>query len=336
MQLGFTVPIFEDPLSRDPYRLTYDLCRRAEAVGFSHAFIGHHHFTPGFQSAPFVFLAGIAAHTSTLQLGTAVYLLPLHHPVLVAEEVATLDRLSGGRALLGIGTGYRQHEYDGLDAPFHRRGARLEEWVDVVRSAWTGASATSAHHGRQLELPLLEVLPPPRRPSGPPIWIGGVARAAIERAGRIGDGWIADSMQTRSGHVRRAATYRAAAEASGRTPTVCLVRNAAVGPHGLLEETWLPAAAEQLLAYWRAGARSRDDAELAGRLEAGQPVTLGQMSHDRAIVGTPDDCVAELMRYREGLDPDLVVLWFDSVRDPAEARRMIDAFGADVLPAIVT
>ena len=117
---NLTLPRYEDQGERDPFRQTYELARHVESVGFTGAFIGHHSFTPETKdpSAPFVLLAAIAARTEQLRLGTGVFLGALHHPITICEQVATLDQISGGRAVFGVGTGYRKYEFDAYGSPF--------------------------------------------------------------------------------------------------------------------------------------------------------------------------------------------------------------------------
>lgn len=109
IEFSLTLPRFRDEDEPQPYRRTFDFCRTVDELGYSGGFIGHHSFSPEVldESAPFVFLSAIAAHTERMRLGTGVYLAGLHHPANICEQVSTLDRISNGRAVLGVGTGYR-------------------------------------------------------------------------------------------------------------------------------------------------------------------------------------------------------------------------------------
>src|SRR5262245_28969543 len=117
MKVSIRLPIFEDPGARDPLGPTYEIARAAEDAGFHAGFIHQHHFTANYITAPWVLLSAIAARTTELRLGTSIFLLPTHHPLEVAESIATLDRVSGGRVILGAGIGYRVYEYEpfGID-----------------------------------------------------------------------------------------------------------------------------------------------------------------------------------------------------------------------------
>src|SRR5258708_134947 len=112
VRFSLTLPVLRDPSARHPFGETYELARLAEAHGFHTAPIGPHHFLPGNLADPLTFLAAVAARTDTLRIGTGIFQLPIHNPVRVAEQVATLDQLSGGRVSLGVGLGWWPLEYE--------------------------------------------------------------------------------------------------------------------------------------------------------------------------------------------------------------------------------
>ena len=134
---------------------------------------------------PFVWLSFIAARTTSLMLGTGVLVLPLRSPVLVAKQAAALDRLSGSRLLLGVGSGWLRDEFDAVGAGFADRHERLAESVSAMRALWTQPRASYA--GRHTSFADLDMRPRPGRPV--PVHIGGSVTAAARRAGRLGDGF---------------------------------------------------------------------------------------------------------------------------------------------------
>jgi len=139
---------------------------------------------------PLLQLAQAAMVSRRLLLGTSVFLLPLRHPAPVAKQVATLDHLTEGRLVFGVGVGGEfPKEYELCGVPHNERGARLAEGVAVLRKLWTGEKVS--HEGRFYG-PFSDVpmQPPPRQPGGPPIWFAGRTDAALRRVGRIGDGWL--------------------------------------------------------------------------------------------------------------------------------------------------
>jgi len=140
------------------------------------------------RSAPLVLLSHLAATTERIRLGTAIYLLPLRHPVVVARETATLDRLADGRLVLGVGVGWLEGEFDALEVPFADRGGRTDEDIEVLRRLWTGDPVT--WDGRHRRFDALAVRPTPAQGTAVPIYVGGESPGAMRRAATLGDGWI--------------------------------------------------------------------------------------------------------------------------------------------------
>jgi probable F420-dependent oxidoreductase len=183
------------------------LARGAEAAGFESVWTVEHVIYPeGYESAypydpsgrmamdsgtplpdPLLWLAFVAAASETLRLGTGILILPLRNPLVLAKELATLDHLSGGRVELGIGVGWLEEEFDALGVPFARRGARTDEYIEVLRSLWDGDHAS--HDGEFLSFADVSSNPKPTN-GRVPIHVGGHSRAAAERAGRLGDGFF--------------------------------------------------------------------------------------------------------------------------------------------------
>lgn len=172
--------------------------------------------------APFVdavvALGLIAGATRTADFGTAVLVLPLRHPVVLAKQLASLDALSGGRLRLGVGAGWLREEFDALGVPFDTRGKRFVEWIRLLRACWTGFPP--AVHGEHYDLPADVVcLPTPARPV--PVLVGGHSPVALRRAGSLGDGWLAQQSLDALDPAELAAGAQAArdaATAAGRDP----------------------------------------------------------------------------------------------------------------------
>jgi probable F420-dependent oxidoreductase len=131
--------------------------------------------------------AYLAALTTRVQLGISVLVLPQRSPVIVAKEVATLDRLSGGRMVLGVGAGYHETQFRWLGADFARRGQRLDEYILAMRELWTASEPR--FEGQYVAFSDVVFSPRPVQPQGPPIVIGGSSPAALRRAARLADGW---------------------------------------------------------------------------------------------------------------------------------------------------
>jgi probable F420-dependent oxidoreductase len=133
-------------------------------------------------------LTSIAVTTSTIKLGTAVYVLPLRHPFITARAVTSLDVLSGGRVVLGVGAGWLAEEFTALGLDPKRRFSRTEECIEILRALWT--EATPSYHGRHFDFDAVHFAPRPATEPHPPILLGGDSDRALERAARLGDGWI--------------------------------------------------------------------------------------------------------------------------------------------------
>ncbi len=189
----------------------------AEALGYHSTFLVEHHFTGfGQVSATLNLLTWIGSRTKTLRLGTAVLVLPWHNPVLLAEQIATLDLLSEGRVDAGIGKGYRLNEFDGFCMPIEEADARFEECLEVMTKAWTSETPWS-HRGAYWQFDNVVVEPPSAQNPHPPIWMGAGSPASIKQV--VGNGFNMllgqfDSLEQISQEV---ALYKSEVEARGRT-----------------------------------------------------------------------------------------------------------------------
>jgi probable F420-dependent oxidoreductase len=162
-------------------------------------------------------MAYVAAITERIKLGTAVAVLPIRNAVLNARQVATVDRYSGGRVLYGVGVGWLQEEADAMGMPWDRRGARADEHIALLRALWTASGTHVEFHGEFWDLPAMD--PEPRPVQQPiPILVGGHSEAAIERAARLGDGWIAANMSSER-VAELQPLLHAALDRHGRRPT---------------------------------------------------------------------------------------------------------------------
>ena len=203
MELGIILPNSGPQASADAM---YRIAEHAEALGFDALWTADHlvlpiesstfyPYQPGMKLRldarhafidPLIALAGIAARTSRIRLGVSVYLAALRHPIVAAKLVASLDQLSGGRVLLGVGAGWVPEEYETLGIAFSERGKLLDEHLEAMRALW--AQDHPHYEGEHYRFDNIGFEPKPVR-AGVPIWIGGNSRAARRRAARLGDGW---------------------------------------------------------------------------------------------------------------------------------------------------
>ncbi len=169
------------------YREVLEQAAWAEDRGFGSAWLTEHHFCDdGYTPSPFVFAAALAQRTRQMQIGTNLVVLPLHNPVRVAEDCATLSLLSGGRFALGVGQGYWQREFAAFGKELKYRPSYLEEGVALIRRCLSGS--TAPFEGKRYTLGELAVTPAPEAPL--PILVGAMQEKSIERVARIADGFL--------------------------------------------------------------------------------------------------------------------------------------------------
>jgi probable F420-dependent oxidoreductase len=327
VKFGFNLPTEPEQGAREPLRRTYEVAARAEELGFDFGVVPHHRFTSGYPLSPWVALAAVAARTTSLRLGTNIMLLPLDHPLDVAEELASLDQVSGGRAFIGAGLGYRRYEYDALQIPYSRRGSRMSECLDILEQAMT--KETFSFHGEHFDFDDVSVVPRPVQQPRPTMWCGANSDAGVSRAAQRADGWLAGFGDKLPALQPRVAAFREESAANGRAGTVCLLRLIGVGAsREAVEENWLPGVVDMLRSYRRAGAPGERN-ETASRA-LGERATPGlDAFQDMLIGGSPEDVIAEIERCREMLDCDYVLPTF---RGP-DADEHLELFGREVIPA---
>jgi probable F420-dependent oxidoreductase len=227
MDIGFGAPV--SGAWATPRNLA-ELGRRAERLGYRSLWTFQRllapagaNLAPMYHSVldPMVSLGYLAAATSSIRLGVATVSHPFASPLLLAKQAATVDVLSGGRLDLGIGSGWLAEEFTGSGVPMTARGARADEYVAALRTVWGGAAGYS---GTFFTIPPGRQEPHPVQRPGPPVLIGGMSRAAMERAGRIGDGWVTASSADLSTIAESAKVVQTAARAAGRSPARIVCR----------------------------------------------------------------------------------------------------------------
>jgi probable F420-dependent oxidoreductase len=198
------------------------VARAAEAAGFDSVWTGEHVVLPDPQAPPspapprtpfldpLVALAHLAAHTARLRLATGIVILPQRNPLVLAKAVASLDVLSGGRALLGVGAGYLHQEFAALGVPFARRGARTDEYIDAMRALW--AQEKPAFAGEFVSFSGVDAQPRPVQAGGVPIVVGGTSAGALRRAVARGHGWYGFALDPAAAARCLEGLARAAAE----------------------------------------------------------------------------------------------------------------------------
>jgi alkanesulfonate monooxygenase SsuD/methylene tetrahydromethanopterin reductase-like flavin-dependent oxidoreductase (luciferase family) len=198
----------------DLYAATLDVITWSETAGFNGVWLPEHHGAEdGYMPSPMLALAAIAARTKTITIGTAVALAPLYHPVRFAEECAVLDILCGGRLEVALAIGYRRRETGAFGVDFTRRGARFDEFLQIVRKLWAGE--TVSFEGKHFTVSNASIMPRPPR-GHVPLYIGGFADKALERVAKYGDGYF--------GNTEFCNHYMDMLRAQGKDPEVARMR----------------------------------------------------------------------------------------------------------------
>jgi probable F420-dependent oxidoreductase len=317
------------------YREILDLVRLAETLGFDSAWVSEHHgSSDGYMPSLLPVLAALAAATDRIKLGTGVLLTPFHHPLRLAEDAATVNLLSGGRLILGVGLAWREEEFRMFGVPMNERVQRTVETIDILRLAWTGERFS--YEGKVFSFDQVRITPPPARKDEIPIWLGGTAESAIRRAGRIADGYI----RTRGGNVDRMRhdlqVAEEAARSSGRNSgelAFAQLQNAFVWEDGDAWEVVQPGVAHQIGVYgaWDAGADT-----------PGQDLVVPPPDQELLRKLTPTGSSAEVVSALRPLveafaarrEFHLIVRLHYPGMDFETASRAIELFGERVLPAL--
>lgn len=251
------------------------LAAAAEALGFDSLWAGDHVAFPAPIIDPLQVLACCAGHTQRVRLGTCVYLLPLRHPTVVAKMVASLDFISGGRVVFGIGVGGEfPAEFQACGVPVNERGARCNEAITVLRKLWHDGEAE--HTGKFFPFERVRLKPPPVQVGGPPIWVGGRSDAALRRTARYGDGYVGYLLSP-EGFAERMARIRELAQAAGR------------GDHSISASLMTFACVDDD----RDGALQRAGAILGAMY--GRDMRRAAARY--CIIGRPDECRAAVERF---------------------------------------
>ena len=302
----------------------------AEEYGFDSCFFGEHHQDEdGFLPSPLIVATAVAARTRRLKVGTSVILLPLHHPVHLAEDVVTMDIVSRGRVILGVGLGYQPADFNAFGVPMERRVGLFEEGVEIIRRCWTGEAFSFP--GEHYDLENVRVRPKPFSQPAPPLWIGASAPSAVRRAGRLADAFVAGPSTDLQSTIRLVNTYRDAASEAGREPEVVLMRDAWVAySRAEAERVYGPEVTTAYKYYWR------NSLSAFRAIESQDELTLDKVANDRLILGDPEECVAEFHRWHEATGADYFLLRLRHAHSggPSHEKIMeaITLFGERVLP----
>lgn len=314
------------------FREAVDQVRMARDYGFSSVCVGQHFLTEYQKLHPIPLLARLATESGDMRLLPGILLLPLFNPVYIAEELATLDVVSGGRVLFGIGVGYRDVEFEAFGVRKSDRGARLEESLQVIKRLWTEDEVS--FEGRFFRIPKVEVRTRPLQRPHPPIWVAAQADAGVRRAARLGDVLFLNP-QARIATLRdQAELFRRTRQELGRPlpEEMACHKEVFIAPDmdtALREGK--PFLEGKLKMYARWGQARELPAASAGFVSEG----FDDFRKDRVIVGDPEHCIEEFRRYHRevGINHFSCVLNWPGMQH-WQVLRSIQLLGERVLPAL--
>jgi alkanesulfonate monooxygenase SsuD/methylene tetrahydromethanopterin reductase-like flavin-dependent oxidoreductase (luciferase family) len=302
---------------------------RAEELGFDSVWMEEHHGVKDhYWPSPLTVLAGFATRTSRMLLGTDILVMPFYHPVRLAEDVALLDVISGGRFILGTAIGYKPDEFALYGTPLKKRGARFEEGLKLMQTLWTEETAT--FKGQYYELENGRIEPKPLTKPHPQVWIGGWGKLTLKRAATLGQNWIpgptADLARLQDGKhqflVHRSAAGLAAPTEWPLTRDV-IIADTDREARELAERHIMVSYRQEYAGGWR---HPFIDASIAADLDG--------LMRDRFLIGGPDQVIAGITRFVEvyGLTHLICRLFFPGMPH-AHIMRELDLLAREVMPA---
>jgi probable F420-dependent oxidoreductase len=322
----------------EPYRDMVDCLPRAEELGYESVFVASHHVQPdGWTPSPLVALAAAAARTERMRLGTGALLVPLYAPLKLAEDVAVLDNLSGGRVVLGVAPGYVSEEFAAHGVPRDERVARMEEALDLLVAAWTQERFSFGGRFFRVE-PETTLTPKPLQQPHPPIWYGVSAAPSLRRAAQRACVLLPSPRHELFELVEHFRVYDEACAAAGFAPSERpLIREVFVA-ESQEEAERLAAPGIEYLFRELYGAKSAQG-ERPLRTDSGELITHKQQVDfeslkNRFVIGDPDFAVRQIERYRDELGATELICWTHVPGvTGADALRSVELFAREVMPA---
>ncbi|MFC4945052.1 LLM class flavin-dependent oxidoreductase [Pseudonocardia sp. GCM10023141] len=317
----------------DPHQVLGEILEQAEAadrLGFSAALTTEHKYSEEYFGSPLHLAYAIAARTQRVKVGTAIAIAPLYSPVVLAQDAAMLDQLSGGRAWLGLGVGYLPVDYETAGVGWDDRAQRFDETLRILRTAWRQERFSFADEIYRFDD--VSVIPKPYQDGGVPLHLAAWTPGGLRRAGRLGDGWITNALMSLETMTAMAGQYRAAAVAEGREPHVTSIRFC--WPY-TSREAALDAFGDTALAMARTLFDYGAITDLPG-VTSSADITLEEFVKDRFVFGTPQECVETIGRFRDeaGVDDFLMIFRYPTGPDHAAVLEAMELFGTEVLPAL--
>ena len=297
----------------------------ARDAGFDVIKMGQHYLSDYNQLQPIPMLARLAGEAGDMDIATGIIILPLHHPIEIAEQIATLDALAD-TVIVGVGAGYRDVEFESFGVPKSERGTRLREGIELMTRLLTERKVT--FHGEHYDVDGVTINPRPTEK--PDVWIAANSRPAIERAARIGERWFASMHPTIQDVRKQKAPYDAIKEENGEDTAIPLLREAFVSTSS---EEATRVAREYLESKYQRYLSWGDGSALTGQFEGVS--TFDELVKDRFLIGTPEEVCEDIERYSDVVDiSDLIFRVHWPGLDYSHTYECIELIGDEVIPNV--
>lgn len=335
-----TFLLLQSPSARDCaeiYARGTEIAQAADEMGFDSIWCAEHHFsTYGYLSRPLMMAVHLANNTKRIRVGSAVVVLPLHHPLIVAEEIATADQLSGGRLDVGLGRGYQPYEFARLGHDLKESRERFDEAVDILLAAFQGEPFE--YRGKHYHFGETSVFPQPVQKPRPPIWVVGQSKESIDATVKRGFNLVSGGFGV---PIERLREFRKHFDEIVTDPVLkARIRVSTQRPVYVTDdESELPAIVEQARWNMRVTLSLRQGLE---RVERGRAVavpfdkehTTEELLDRFFVMGTPETCIRRLEALRDamGIDHFNASFWFGDLEHDKVMRSM-RLFHEQVMPA---
>ena len=332
MEFGvfYQLPCADDQSPAGRYSDTITQAVLADELGYDTVWLAELHFNPRFSimSAPLLVASAIAQATSRIKVGTAVNLVPLHHPIRLAEETATLDIISGGRSIFGIGRGSNPRQFQGYGVDLEEGRGRFQEALDFILKAW--ASEEFSYQGEHYQAHDLKVSPKPEQKPHPPVYIASNSPDTFGLVGSLGHNiLVAPLVVSVQGALDGLDVYRATLAEHGHDPASLNV-NVNVPVYVTEDRKKARGGFEETFNNYLGVIRSNQSAATS---------RLANMSYDQVydeygVIGDPEQCIAKLRSLQEMYHPQEFMCWFNTggLLPNREVEKSMRLFATEVMP----
>jgi luciferase family oxidoreductase group 1 len=324
--------------SEEMYARAIEHAQQAEELGFSNVWLAEHHFsTYGYVGRPVQLATYLAARTTRIRVGTAVVVVPLHHPLMIAEEIATLDVLAQGRVDIGLGRGYQYYEFERLGLELDSARARWDESIDIIVKALAGKPFT--YSGKLFEIPETSVFPRPIQQPHPPFWVTAQSPESVAATVKRGFNLLTGGFGV---PVERMAEFRqlfdrlvdevkpACLPEVGVQRAVYVTDDADDARDAAEHARWNMRVTLSLRNHYE---QVRDGHAVAVPMQTAEPST-DELLDRFIVVGNPDTVIAQISRIQElvGIDHFNCSFWFGDM-DQRRVLKSMELFAREVMPA---